>query len=86
MKKIVATALSVIAFAALITALSGTATAEDTESISDPVSVAVIFDAEGEVAEVQLTDSKGKELIVGSIAEDREAMYPEEFANTDAEG
>ena len=49
------------------------------------VHIAVIYDRNGEISDVDLTDSEGRYVPVGSIAEDREAMYPAEYANTDTE-
>lgn len=49
------------------------------------VNIAVTYNESGEVERVELTDSEGRPVPVGSVAEDREAMYPTEYANTDAE-
>lgn len=49
------------------------------------VHISVIYDRHGEISDVDLTDSEGNYVPAGSIAEDREAMYPAEYANTDAE-
>lgn len=49
------------------------------------VHISVIYDRHGEISDVDLTDSEGNYVPAGSIAEDRDAMYPDEYANTDAE-
>lgn len=49
------------------------------------VNIAVTYDESGEVEHVELTDSEGRTIPVGSVAEDREAMYPAEYENTDTE-
>lgn len=49
------------------------------------VHISVIYDQYGEISDVDLTDDDGNYVPAGSIAEDRDAMYPDEYANTDAE-
>lgn len=51
----------------------------------EQVHVSITYNEEGEAELVELTDNDGQDVPVGSVAEDFEAMYSDEYANTDAE-
>ena len=51
----------------------------------EQVHVSLTYDKTGEVESIELTDAEGQYVPVGSVAEDREAMFPAEYENTDAE-
>lgn len=90
MRKIIErTATVAIAAGIVLTAYSlGTANTANTEALTPApteVHVSLTYDEAGEVQSIELTDAEGQYVPVGSVAEDREAMYPAEYANTDAE-
>ena len=92
MRKIIErTATVAVAAGIVLTAYSlgaantGAANTETLTPAPTEVHVSLTYDEVGEVQSVELTDAEGQYVPVGSVAEDREAMYPAEYANTDAE-
>lgn len=92
MRKIIERAVTVAIAAGIVLAAyslgaasTGAANTETLTPASTEVHVSLTYDEVGEAQGVELTDAEGQYVPVGSVAEDREAMFPAEYANTDTE-
>lgn len=90
MRKIIERTVTVALAAGVVLAAYGLGSAHTEAAHTEPpsidqVHVSLTYDKTGEVESIELTDAEGRYVPVGSVAEDREAMFPAEYENTDTE-